>query len=41
MAWDGNNMSLSKDSPRNYMYKNTVYLLDEISDKSYRKGFAL
>ena len=34
MAWDGNNMSLSKDSPRNYMYKNTVYLLDEISDKS-------
>lgn len=34
MSWDGNNMSLSKDSPRNYMYKNTVYLLDEISDKS-------
>ena len=34
MAWDGNNMSLTKDSPRNYMYKNTVYLLDEISDLS-------
>lgn len=34
MAWDGNNMSLTKDSPRNYMYKNTVYLLDEISDTS-------
>jgi len=32
--WDGNNMSLTKDSPRNYMYKNTVYLLDEISDLS-------
>lgn len=34
MSWDGNNMSLSKDSARNYMYKNTVYLLDEISDNS-------
>jgi len=34
MSWDGNNMSLSKDSPKNYMYKNTVYLLDEISDNS-------
>lgn len=34
MAWDGNNISLSKDSPKNYMYKNTVYLLDEITDKS-------
>ena len=34
MAWDGNNISLTKDSPRNYMYKNTVYLLDEISDLS-------
>ncbi|MBO4622505.1 MAG: ATP-dependent Clp protease proteolytic subunit [Bacilli bacterium] len=34
MSWDGNNMSLSKDSPRNYMYKNTVYILDEISEKS-------
>ena len=34
MAWDGNNMSLTKDSPKNYMYKNTVYLLDEISDTS-------
>ena len=34
MAWDGNNISISKDSPKNYMYKNTVYLLDEISDKS-------
>lgn len=34
MAWDGNNISLTKDSPKNYMYKNTVYLLDEISDAS-------
>lgn len=34
MAWDGNNISLNKDAPRNYMYKNTVYLLDEISDVS-------
>ena len=34
MAWDGNNMSLTKDSPRNYMYKNTVYLLDEITEVS-------
>lgn len=34
MAWDGNNMSLSKDSPKNYMFKNTVYILDEISDNS-------
>lgn len=34
MAWDGNNISLTKDSPKNYMYKNTVYLLDEISDTS-------
>lgn len=32
--WDGNNISLTKDSPKNYMYKNTVYLLDEISDAS-------
>ena len=34
MSWDGNNMSLGKDSSRNYMYKNTVYLLDEITDNS-------
>lgn len=34
MSWDGNNISLSKDSPHNYMYKNTVYLLDEITDHS-------
>lgn len=34
MAWDGNNIALTKDSPKNYMYKNTVYILDEISDAS-------
>lgn len=32
MAWDGNNISITKDAPRNYMYGNTVFLLDEISD---------
>ena len=32
--WNGDNVSLSRDSSLNYMYKNTVYLLDEITDKS-------
>lgn len=32
--WSGDNSCLSKDTPLNYMYKNTVYLLDEISDRS-------
>ena len=32
--WNGDNVSLTRDSSLNYMYKNTVYLLDEITDKS-------
>lgn len=32
--WNGDNVSLSRDSSLNYMYKSTVYLLDEITDKS-------
>ena len=32
--WNGDNVGLSRDSSLNYMYKNTVYLLDEITDKS-------
>lgn len=32
--WDGTNITIAKDSPRNYMYGSTVFLLDEITDKN-------